>query len=165
MGEEGVSRLLDGLPVRSPDPDGAEEGHGWTKTESFAFTAIDRLATIGVSPVPPEPDIISDGALPLPSGTVAEARELDDGIRRKDAELESVRGQIATLSGAADALREALERAETCRAALGDVRLDTSASSSLALRPWSLSPKRAPATSARTCFRTHKRVSIRGPVR
>ncbi len=55
---------------------------------------------------------------------VAEGRTLDDAIKTKDIDLESLRGQISSLSGAADALREAAERAVACRAALGDVRLD-----------------------------------------
>src|SRR2546425_7090099 len=53
---------------------------------------------------------------------VAEARELDAGIKAKDAELESLRARIDSLSGAGDALREASARLEACRAALGDVR-------------------------------------------
>lgn len=55
----------------------------------------------------------------------AEARELDSGIRAKDAELESLRAQAAELDGGAEALREASERAVACRAALGDTALDT----------------------------------------
>ena len=55
----------------------------------------------------------------------AEARELDSGIRAKDLELESLRAQVAELDGAAEALREASERAAACRAVLGDTALDT----------------------------------------
>ncbi len=55
------------------------------------------------------------------SAKVAEAQELDAAIRLKDAEIESVRGQIAPLAGVAEALREA----ETRRTALGKVRLET----------------------------------------
>ena len=40
-----------------------------------------------------------------------EAQELDSGIRAKDAELESLRAQLAGLDGAAEALREASDRA------------------------------------------------------
>ena len=59
---------------------------------------------------------------------VEEARALDASIDAKDAELESLRVQIASLAGSADSLREASERATTARAALGDVSLDTLAS-------------------------------------
>jgi DNA repair exonuclease SbcCD ATPase subunit len=54
-----------------------------------------------------------------------EAQELDSNIKAKDAELESLRGQLAGLDGAAEALREASDRAAVCRAALGDIALDT----------------------------------------
>jgi hypothetical protein len=54
-----------------------------------------------------------------------EAEELDADIKAKDAEIESLRPQLSALSGAAEALRVASERAATCRAALGDVGLDT----------------------------------------
>jgi DNA repair exonuclease SbcCD ATPase subunit len=54
-----------------------------------------------------------------------EARELDSGIRAKDTELESLRDQAAELDGAAEALREASERAAACRAALGDIAIDS----------------------------------------
>ena len=64
---------------------------------------------------------------------VEEARALDASIVAKDAELESLRVQIASLAGSADALREASERATTARAALGDVSLDTLASDLAAL--------------------------------
>jgi hypothetical protein len=53
-----------------------------------------------------------------------EAQELDSNIRAKDAELETLRAQLAGLDGAAEALREASERAAACRAALGDTTLD-----------------------------------------
>ena len=55
----------------------------------------------------------------------AEAQELDSGIRAKDAELDSLRGQLARLDGVAEALREASDRAAACRAAVGDTDLDT----------------------------------------
>ena len=55
----------------------------------------------------------------------AEAQELDSGIRAKDAELDSLRAQLAGLDGVAEALREASDRAAACRAALGDTALDT----------------------------------------
>jgi hypothetical protein len=66
---------------------------------------------------------------------VAESRELDRGIQAKDADLESLQGQIVSLTGAADALRAASTRAEACRAALGDVRVDTLATDLKALGP------------------------------
>jgi chromosome segregation ATPase len=47
--------------------------------------------------------------------------------------LESLRAQIAALSGAAEALREASDRAATCRTSLGDVGLDTLAADLKAL--------------------------------
>ena len=56
---------------------------------------------------------------------IAEAQEVDVGIRKKDAEMESLRGQIAALTGAAETLREASDRAAARRASLGDVRLET----------------------------------------
>jgi hypothetical protein len=55
---------------------------------------------------------------------IAYARELDASIKSKDLECESLRSQIAGLAGASDALREASEQADTCRAALGEVSLE-----------------------------------------
>ena len=74
-----------------------------------------------------EPHLIAAGVTDLDGLDVkiAEAQELDAGIKAKDAELESLRVQIAALAGAAEALREASDRAEACRASLGDVGLDT----------------------------------------
>jgi hypothetical protein len=54
-----------------------------------------------------------------------EAQELDSNIKAKDAELESLHSQLAGLDGAAQALREASDRAAICRAALGDIGLDS----------------------------------------
>jgi hypothetical protein len=54
----------------------------------------------------------------------AEAQELDSGIRAKDAELDSLRSQLAGLDGAGEALREASDLAAACRGALGDAALD-----------------------------------------
>ena len=56
---------------------------------------------------------------------IAEAQELDSGIRAKDAELDLLRTQLAGLDGAAEALREASNQAAACRDALGDTTLDT----------------------------------------
>lgn len=53
-----------------------------------------------------------------------EAQELDSSVRAKDAELESLRTQLAGFDGAAEALREASSRAAVCRAALGDMAFD-----------------------------------------
>jgi hypothetical protein len=55
---------------------------------------------------------------------IAEAQGLDVDIKAKDAELESLRGQIASLADASQVLREASDRAKACRAALGDAPLD-----------------------------------------
>ena len=65
-----------------------------------------------------EPHLIAAGVTDLDGldAKIAEAQELDAGIKAKDAELESLRAQIAALAGAAEALREASNRAETCRA-------------------------------------------------
>ena len=64
---------------------------------------------------------------------IAEAQELDTGIKKKDAEMESLRAQIAALTGAAETLREASDRAAARRASLGDVGLDTLAADIKAL--------------------------------
>ena len=64
---------------------------------------------------------------------IAEAQELDAGIKTNDAELESLRTQMAAVAGAAAALREASDRAAECRAALGDTGLDTFAADLKAL--------------------------------
>ena len=64
---------------------------------------------------------------------IAEAQELDSGIKAKDAELNSLRAQVNALAGAVEALREASDRAAACRALLGDVRLDTLAADLKAL--------------------------------
>jgi hypothetical protein len=67
------------------------------------------------------------------SAKIEEAQGLDFGIKAKDAELESLRGQIASLTDSPQALREASDRAEACRAALRDVPLDTFATELAAL--------------------------------
>jgi hypothetical protein len=56
---------------------------------------------------------------------IAEAQQLDAGIKDKDVEMESLRTQISTLTGVAEILRQASDRAAAYRASLGDVRLDT----------------------------------------
>jgi chromosome segregation ATPase len=64
---------------------------------------------------------------------IAEAQELDARIKDKNAEMESLRSQIAALAGAAETLREAAERLAMCRASLGDVALETLAADIKAL--------------------------------
>ena len=73
------------------------------------------------------PHLVAAGVTDLDGldAKIAEAQQLDAGIKTKDAEMESLRGQTATLAGAAAALREASDRAAACRATLGDVGLDT----------------------------------------
>jgi hypothetical protein len=56
---------------------------------------------------------------------IAEAQELDSGIRVKDAELDSLRTQLAGLDCAGEALREASDLAAACRDALSDTAFDT----------------------------------------
>lgn len=58
---------------------------------------------------------------------------MDDSIKAKDAESESLRAQILPLANAADTLREVSDRANVCRAALGSVRMETLASDLTAL--------------------------------
>jgi len=74
-----------------------------------------------------EPHLVAAGVTEMDGldARVAEAQALDGAIKAKDTELESLRAQIAALSGAAETLREASDRAATCRAALGGVGLDT----------------------------------------
>jgi energy-coupling factor transporter ATP-binding protein EcfA2 len=59
------------------------------------------------------------------SARVAEAQGLDLNIKTKDAELESLHGEIASLADSARALLEASDRARVCRAALRDTQPDT----------------------------------------
>jgi DNA repair exonuclease SbcCD ATPase subunit len=82
-----------------------------------------------------EPHVIAAGVTDLDGldAKIAEAQELDAGIKTKDAELESLRAQIAALTGATETLREASGRAARCRTALGDVGLDTLAADLKAL--------------------------------
>ncbi|HEX4961482.1 MAG TPA: hypothetical protein VF173_11630 [Thermoanaerobaculia bacterium] len=54
-----------------------------------------------------------------------ETREMDSRLQSLDGELESLRRQIATLAGAAEALRGASTRAATCRLELGDETPET----------------------------------------
>ncbi|MGO9575081.1 MAG: AAA family ATPase [Terriglobales bacterium] len=81
------------------------------------------------------PHLIAAGVTELDGldAKIAEAQELDADIKTKDVETESLRAQIAALTSAAETLREASERAATCRTSLGDVGLDTLAAELLAL--------------------------------
>jgi DNA repair exonuclease SbcCD ATPase subunit len=56
---------------------------------------------------------------------VAETQELDATIKAKDNELDSLQVQIGLLAEVPDVLQHALIHAKTCRAAIGDVPLDT----------------------------------------
>lgn len=58
---------------------------------------------------------------------------MDSAIKAKDAELETLRSQVNALAGTMEALREASDRAATCRGLLGDVGLDTLAADLKAL--------------------------------
>jgi hypothetical protein len=64
---------------------------------------------------------------------IAEAQELDMSVKARDTELQSLEAQIASLGDSAKKLPEALERKKACRAALGDVPLETLASDLAAL--------------------------------
>ena len=81
------------------------------------------------------PHLVAAGVTDLDGldAKIAEAQELDADIKTKDAEMESLRAQIAALTGAAETLREASDRAAACRASLGDVGLDTLAADIKAL--------------------------------
>jgi hypothetical protein len=67
------------------------------------------------------------------SAKAAEAQELDSAIRQKDTDLKSLQEQIVPLSGAADALRQAADHVQECRAALGDAKFETLATELAAL--------------------------------
>jgi hypothetical protein len=64
------------------------------------------------------------GDLEALEAKMAEAKELDARLQALDVDLESLRRQIADLAGAAEALRDASARAESCRLALGDATLE-----------------------------------------
>jgi hypothetical protein len=64
---------------------------------------------------------------------IAEAQELDTSAKAKDAELQSLQVQIASLVDSAQELRDAFDRRKACRDALGDVPLDTLATELAAL--------------------------------
>jgi hypothetical protein len=81
------------------------------------------------------PHLITAGVTDLDGldAKIAEAQELDAGIKAKDVEMGSLRPQIAALANAAETLRGASDRAAACRALLGDVGLDTLAAELKAL--------------------------------
>jgi AAA domain len=64
---------------------------------------------------------------------VEDAQALDAAVKLKDAELESLRGQLTSLADSAEKLSATSDRVDSCRAALGDVSLDSLASDLLAL--------------------------------
>jgi hypothetical protein len=81
------------------------------------------------------PQLVATGVTDLDGldTKIAGAQELDASIKTKDAELESLRTQMAAFAGATAALREASDRGAACRAALGDTGLDTLAADLKAL--------------------------------
>lgn len=59
---------------------------------------------------------------------LAEAQDLDSHVKIKDAELQSLEAQIASLIDSADVLRDAIELRSACLTALGDLPLEMLAS-------------------------------------
>ena len=59
------------------------------------------------------------------SAKIAEAQALDASVKAKDADVQSLQAQIDSLIDSAQKLREALKRKKACRAALGQVPLET----------------------------------------
>lgn len=100
--------------------------------ERWSLEAAPRLAAAGVNDL--------DGL----EAKCAQARDLDSAIERWRAEAASLEAQMAPLAGAADALRQARERVEACRAGLGKVRLESLAVELKALGsdPWAGLKKR-----------------------
>lgn len=82
-----------------------------------------------------EPHLVAAGVADLDvlDAKSREAQGLDADIKAKDAEMELLRPGLNALSGVGETLRVASERAATCRAALGDVGLDTLAADIKAL--------------------------------
>lgn len=81
------------------------------------------------------PHLIAAGVTDLDGldAKIAEAQDLDAGIKTKVAEMESLRAQVAALAGVAETLRQAFDRAAACQTFLGDVELDTLAAEIKAL--------------------------------
>ncbi len=73
------------------------------------------------------PHLVAAGVMDLAGldAKMVDAQELDTRIKGKDTELGSLRAQISPLTAAAEALRQASDHAESCRAALGDVAIET----------------------------------------
>ncbi len=67
------------------------------------------------------------------SAKIAEAQDLDTSTKAKNSELQSFEVRIAALADAVQKLGEARERANACRAALGDAPIETFASDLAAL--------------------------------
>jgi len=82
-----------------------------------------------------EPHLVAAGVADLDGLDLKsrEAQELDADIKAKDNEIDSLRPQLSALSDVAEALRAASERAATCRAALGEIGLNTLAADIKAL--------------------------------
>jgi DNA repair exonuclease SbcCD ATPase subunit len=74
-----------------------------------------------------EPHLTAAGVTDLDGleSKITESQELDASLKAKDAEMDSLRVQISELTGSVETLHEASERAEKCRALLGDVELET----------------------------------------
>ena len=72
------------------------------------------------------PHLLAAGVIDLDGLTakVTEAQHLDADITQKDADLKSLREQIAPLSGVAVALRQATKHLQSCRVAIGDVKFE-----------------------------------------
>jgi len=81
--------------------------------ERWKQSVVPHLAAAGVNDL--------DGL----DAKVAEAQELNVGMKAKDTDLDSLRAQISLLTDAEELLRQASERRETCRAALVDSIPDT----------------------------------------
>jgi DNA repair exonuclease SbcCD ATPase subunit len=81
--------------------------------ERWKQSVVPHLAAAGVNDL--------DGL----DAKVAEAQELNAGMKAKDTDLDSLRAQISLLTNAEELLRQASERTETCRAALVDGIPDT----------------------------------------
>ena len=81
------------------------------------------------------PHLAASGVEDLDSlaARVEEGQALDAAVKVKDTELASLRGQLGSLADSAVKLSEALERLETCRAALDGVSLDSLVSEIVAL--------------------------------
>src|SRR5207247_10740308 len=75
--------------------------------------------------VAPQLDAVGATDLAGLDAKVVEVQELESGIKAKDTAIESLGAQINPLTGAADALRQAMGHLDSCRTALGDVAIET----------------------------------------